>query len=281
MVNEKLSYFVNVRLRQLPFFYKRYRSNTIQRKEIRIIGIIRERNEELLLKDTLDHLSGIVDAIVVFDDASTDHSVEIARSHPAVVEVVCNRRWRKKNRAWEETANRKKLHDVALSYDPEWIFYSDADERFEGDIRGYLLSECPSEVRGVRVSLFDAYMTKSDKQPYKQGVKLYDFRQFFGIERRDILMAWRNIKGVDFRVMDAREPQGIPEKAKVVKFYCQHYGKALSEEQWEETCRYYMEFFPKYSEKWKKRQGKAIHDKSDFNTPLKRWDEVKQKSVRI
>ena len=73
-----------------------------------IIGIIRMRNEELILKDTPDHMASHVDAFVVFDDRSTDGSVDIALNHPKVIEVIVNDRWRK-NRTWEETANRRKL----------------------------------------------------------------------------------------------------------------------------------------------------------------------------
>src|SRR5687768_7262461 len=34
----------------------------------RVVGMIRMRNESLILQDTLDHLARYVDAIVVFDD---------------------------------------------------------------------------------------------------------------------------------------------------------------------------------------------------------------------
>lgn len=241
---------------------------------------MRERNEELLLKDSLDHLAQFVDAIVVFDDASTDNSVEIAKAHPVVIEVIQNKKWRKKHRVWEETANRRKLYKRARSYHPEWFFYSDADERFEGDIRDYLLSGCPEEVMAIRVNLFDAYITANDRNPYEKGVELLNFRKFFGPEKRDIIMIWRNKKPINYIRQDAREPQNIHGK-QVTKFYCQHYGKSLSIEHWEETCEYYVKFFPKYREKWEARRGRAIHEKSDFGNPLYNWSEVKKHSVKL
>lgn len=275
----KIDYFINVKIRQLPLFYKFYKKKMLEKPKV--IGLIRERNEALLLQDTLDHLSQFVDAIVVYDDASTDRSVSIARNHDKVIEVIKAKRWRKTNRLWEEASNRKKLLSRAKKYNPEWFFYCDADERFEGDIKKYLLEECPRDVNSVRIPLLDAYITRNDKDPYKSGRKLFNFRKYFGPERRDILMIWRNGCGADFDQIDAREPKGIIDYKEETKFYCQHYGKSLSIEQWEETCNYYVEHFPKYRDKWQARKGKAIHDRSDFGDKLYPWDEAKLKSYRI
>ena len=277
-MGKDMDYFINVTLRQLPLFY-RISKRRVDTK-IQIIGLMRERNEELLLKDSLDHLAQFVDAIIVFDDASTDKSVEIAKAHPSVIEVIENKKWRGTNRVWEETSNRQMLLSRAKRYNPKWFFYCDADERFEGDIRNYLLNECPQDVSSVRVSLFDAYITSGDKKPYRQGDSLLNFRTYFGPERRDILMIWRNHRGAKFVVKDAREPQ-LSEGSQIVRFHCQHYGKSLSIEHWEETCDYYVEYFPKYRQKWLDRKGKAVHEKSDFSRELYNWKNVKNKSVKI
>lgn len=273
------SYFWHVTLRNASIFFKVKEGLAFKEDRLRIIGLLRVRNESLLLQDTLEHLSRFVDGIIIFDDASTDDSVAIALQHPKVIKVIINKRWRR-NRAWEETANRKKIHDHAKAYKPMWFFYCDADERFEGDIKNFLLKECPLDVAGIRISLFDAYITPSDQRPYKQGESLFGFRKLFGIERRDILMMWRNTPEVAFKVPDAREPQGVRGKI-ITKFFCQHYGKSLSIDHWEETCKYYATFFPKYSEKWKARMGKAVHEESDFGTPLMKWKTVKLSSKRI
>ena len=41
-----------------------------------LIGITRIRNEALILRDTLDYVGKQVDAIVAYDDASTDQTLE-------------------------------------------------------------------------------------------------------------------------------------------------------------------------------------------------------------
>jgi glycosyltransferase involved in cell wall biosynthesis len=244
-----------------------------------LIGLVRERNEALILRDTLDHLARLVDGIVLYDDASDDDSVAIARTHPKVLGIIVNKKWRN-DRAKEETRNRSVLLEWARRYKPEWFLYCDADERFEGDMRQFLLSPDSENVDGIRISLFDAYMTEDDQTPYRKG-EMYNLRQHFGPERRDILMIWRNRPAVHYGGVDAREPRGVPESRVVTRFYCQHYGKALSQEQWEETCEYYRQHFPAYSEKWAARRGKAIHTVSDFGNDLYDWNTVKQRGIRI
>ena len=283
-INTKLlpnfSYIKNVVFRNHRFSYRLIKGAGYKQAKVSVVGMIRLRNESLILEDTLDHLSNLVDGIVIYDDASTDDSVEIARKHNKVIEVVANKKWRASSREWEETANRALLYKRAKKFSKQWLFYLDTDERFEGDIYDYLVNRCHKDVNGIKISLFDAYITAKDKKDYTKGAELYNFRKYFGIERRDILMIWKTSIDAKFKKPDLREPQGISGTIET-KFYCQHYGKALSIQHWEDTCNYYVKNFPKYSEKWAKRMGRAIHNESDFGTRLYPWESVKVKAVKI
>ena len=53
-----------------------------------LIGITRVRNEALGISDTLDYVGSQVDAIIAYDDASTDRTLEILRKHPKVALIV-------------------------------------------------------------------------------------------------------------------------------------------------------------------------------------------------
>ncbi|MPN58123.1 hypothetical protein SDC9_205824 [bioreactor metagenome] len=117
-------------------------------------------------------------------------------------------------------------------------------------------------------------------ESYTKGEQLYNFRKYFGPEKRDILMIWRNNDNIRFWGAAAREP--VIEGKSITKFYCQHYGKSLSIQHWEETCNFYSKYFSaKYKDKWEKRKGKAIHLLSDFGCKLYNWDEVKKHSIDI
>ena len=58
-----------------------------------LIGITRVRNEALILGDTLDFVGRHVDAIIAYDDASTDGTVELLRNYPKVAVIVANGAW--------------------------------------------------------------------------------------------------------------------------------------------------------------------------------------------
>jgi glycosyltransferase involved in cell wall biosynthesis len=245
------------------------------REEIPLVVMLRVRNEELILQDTLNHLSGFADVIVAYEDASTDRTREILRRHPKVALIIENNVWQSgvEARLHSETRHRGLLlKEARKRWNFRWCMCCDADERYVGDIRGFVTKhEHSKEPDAIRISLFDAYMTVTDNAEYQQGQSLLNFRKHFGPECRNILMLWKNTSGVIYRGLDAREPFVSGDIA--VRFYCQHYGKSLSIEHWEDTCEYYVNHFPyePYGKKWEARKGKAIHELSDFGRPLFPW----------
>jgi glycosyltransferase involved in cell wall biosynthesis len=242
-----------------------------------LVGLSRVRNEELLLPDTLDYLSSQVDAIVAYDDASTDATVDILRTHPKVALIVANLSWEQDiaARKLAEGRHRGILLELAREKLPhEWMLCFDPDERVTGDMRGFVAGLGADACDAVRIRLFDAYMTPDGHAPYRQGLPLLNFRKFYGPEERDILMLWRNRPEIGFAEGDGRTPRGTTNVK--TDLYCQHYGKSLSVEHWEETCDYYIRHFPfdTYGKKWMERKGQAIHTESDFGRPLYAWGET-------
>jgi glycosyltransferase involved in cell wall biosynthesis len=242
-----------------------------------LVALTRVRNEALLLPDTLDYLSRHVDAIVAYDDASTDDTVDILRQHPKVALVVANRAWEADMAARKlaEGRHRGLLLDLARAQLPhDWMLCFDPDERVTGDLRGLVAGLAADTCDAVRVKLFDAYMTPDDHAPYSSERALLDFRRFYGPEQRDILMLLRNRPEIVWAESDGRTPRGM--RSVKTDLYCQHYGKSLSVDHWEETCDYYIKHFPHdtYGKKWTERKGKGIHTESDFNRPLYEWGET-------
>lgn len=242
-----------------------------------LISLLRVRNEELILEDTLAHLASFSDFICAYDDASTDKTRAILKAHEKVILIVQNDFWQAgvESRLLAETRHRGLLLQEARKIAAfRWCMCCDADERYIGSIRNFVTQPVEDKPDAIRIRLFDAYMTEGDDRPYLDGMRLKDFRRFFGPECRDILMLWRNSNMAHFVGLDSREPviKGRIEP----KFLCQHYGKSLSYEHWEDTCEYYVKNFPfdTYGKKWASRKGKALHVKSDFDRPLFEWGEA-------
>lgn len=237
----------------------------------RVVGLLRVRNEAAILRDTLDHMSTFCDGgVFVYDDASTDDTVGICRRHPIVSEVICGPFW-DPNRGRAEYRNRACVLDRARALVPSarWLVYQDADERIEFDWE--TLDQLPAHVVGVRMKLFDFYITPGDRDAD------YRHRRLMGPEYRSLLMVFRNHPDLSFHVPDQREVRiGTPGQV-VEAGFVRHYGKAISVAQWDETCDYYSRHFPCYADKWRARKGHAVHDVSDQGRPLITWQEKETK----
>jgi len=233
---------------------------------MKVFGLTRIRNEELIIQDTLDHMDTFCDGIIVYDDSSTDSTLDICKKHKSVIKIIENKNW-SEDRLTAEYASRQELFLEAKRHlgEDDWFVYMDADERIVCDS----LREMMRNADVIAMKLFDVYITEDDKD------KEYWERNMVGIEYRIIPMAYRMSVAKGWKNRNQRECLYDPAKSWVaISGYVKHYGKAISVDEWESTCDYYIKYFSKYSDKWAKRKGKAIHDKSDFGTPLMKWEEV-------
>jgi len=231
---------------------------------MKIIGLTRIRNESQIIDDTLNHMTTFCDSIVVYDDASTDNTVDICRAHPSVVEVVESKVW-DIDRAKAEFQNRQALLTAGRTYaeDDDWFVYMDADEWIDFDFNVNVLKQYDA----IRMKLFDIYITPDDVNIDYLG------RNMIGPEYREIIMAFKNSPNLNYHILDQREVT-LPVGSKILSGgYVKHFGKGISIEQWESTCDYYATKFPVYSKKWNLRRGRPLHSTSDFGNALIHWDE--------
>lgn len=235
---------------------------------MKIVGITRIRNEEKVIGHTLNHLKSFCDTILVYDDCSNDNTVEVCKKNGIVSEVIENKIWEKdpKKRLELEGTQRDEVYRRCLNYNPDWVYYFDADEFIEF----HKPSLFGITANAIRCRFFDFYITEEDVN------KHFLERQYCGLEYREIITLFRPEMGLNF---PHREPF-IPNKKEFTLGKVKHYGKAVSVEEWEKTCDYYANHLYEVnngqliSEKWKKRKGKAIHKKSDFNTDLITWKQT-------
>ncbi len=229
------------------------------------------RNEEHILKDTLDNWSQICNGgIYIYDDCSDDGSVEIAKAHPHVKCVIEGRLW-DPDREKAEWFNRQEVLTRAQedAGPDDWFVYFDADEHLYNFTNYELFNDIT--VGAIACRLYDFYITPEDIE------RVYKDREFIGPEYRTIIFFFRNSPALKYHLPDQRIVTLPPDVNRVVPIHgdIKHYGKGFSVKQWEDTCQYYIRYWPKYADKWRQRVGKAVHDKmlSDFGNPLLKWDD--------
>jgi glycosyltransferase involved in cell wall biosynthesis len=231
---------------------------------MKIFGLTKIRNEEAIIKDTLDNWGQICDEIYVVDDASTDRTVEICQVHPKVKKVQVVSEW-DTDRERAEWVNRQLALTMAQekATPEDWFCYFDADEQLydftDWDLfKKYELISC---------QLFDIYITPKDVD------KSYQQRKWMGPEFRVIPFFFKNSPYLRYWMPDQRVITYDPAVKSVRHGFVKHYSKGISIEQYEATCRYYIDYWPKYSEKWKNRVGKAVKTDmlSDFGNKLIKW----------
>lgn len=232
---------------------------------MKILGVIRVRNEAHILQSTLDHMAIFCERIAVLDEASTDLTRHICLSHPSVtcVETLFEFEEDPTRRREFESWGRQRPLDSGLRLYPqaEWILYMDADERLVFDPEAFDWDSYDS----ASFRLWDYYITPDDVHQGWEG------RTWIGPEYRDIPMLWRVTDDMRFseRILNNGLSRLHPHAGDV-----KHYGKAISVAEWERTCEYYTSYQPEFFRaKWERRKGKAVHICSSFDNNLITWDE--------
>lgn len=229
---------------------------------MKIAAIARIRNEEKIIKNTLDHVGRIVDEIYIYDDCSTDSTVSICKSHPKVKGVIQGKVWQTdpRERKKAEGDLRQAVYELSVKNGADWVYCFDADEYIEFENIDFTKDS-------YFFRLFDFYITEEDKD------KGYLHRQWMGEEYREITMLFKVNPNVKF---NSRVPKNVGKPC--FGGWVKHYGKAISVEEWEKTCDYYINHRWKGVDdelynRWKSRKGKAIHAVSSFGNKLIKWED--------
>lgn len=243
---------------------------------MKIIGLVKVRNEEKIMQEALDHWGRIcTGGIYIYDDVSTDKTVAVCKAHQAVKAVIEGRFWNPDREIAEYENRQAVLLRAKQDAGPDdWFVYFDADERLYFDDWKLLFAP---HVKAIACKLFDIYITPEDKD------KSYLERDWVGPEYRTIVMFFRNSQHLSYDTPDQRIVNLEPGIQVHLSGYVKHFGKGLSVEHWEETCRYYIDHWPKYSAKWQKRLGKAVHTDylSDFGNKLILWNNREEKGFSL
>lgn len=96
---------------------------------------MRCKNEAHILERWLERTSEVADAIVALDDASQDDSYKILKSHPKVITCLQNP---DRGGRWYQVRDLNQLLTEVKRHNPEWIYFSDADELADGRLPNML-----------------------------------------------------------------------------------------------------------------------------------------------
>ena len=250
-----------------------------------MMGALIERNEEAILKDTLDHMAPMCDqGIIAYDDASTDGSVDILKAHDAVFEIIRARSWDPVNVSHQFTEHARMMAERVTARGATWILLMAADERIELesiDLEGLQRGCCDS----VFMRLFDAYMTPGDETPWRGdgSCKHPEGRAWWGPGYRHRMPFFRLHPGLRWWVGESFEPVGLvrPRMHGCIR----HMSRGISPERWDADVEHYLRDFPLWAHAghWVHRKGKAVRADytSVYGKPLIRWKERHDKGVPL
>ena len=135
-------------------------------ENIRLIGFLQIYNESEKgnLERVLKHLSKFCDDIVIYDNGSTDNSREIASKYTKhIIGPKVNDDFR------NELKHKQELLELALSLNPDWIVWLDADEVFDRDGENFgIRALCKyGQTKGIDGFLFQEFNLWKNENQYR------------------------------------------------------------------------------------------------------------------
>lgn len=127
-----------------------------------VVCMMRIKNEERWLAESLAKTSELADAIVILDDGSTDNTPQICKQFPKVLKYVYQ-----DEPDVNEVRDKNRLLKLALECEPDWILALDGDEVLE-DVAPHLIREaianCPAGVAAFELEFLYFW---NDRQHYR------------------------------------------------------------------------------------------------------------------
>ncbi len=123
---------------------------------MKLVAMLRVKDQILTIKECLTKLSELVDAIVIVDNGSIDGTLNIYKEFPKIKII-------KKTKGFNEGRDKCLAHKCAKKLQPDWIVWLDGDEIFEKkatrqDLDRYI--ENP-EINLVRFRMFNFWLSRN------------------------------------------------------------------------------------------------------------------------
>lgn len=240
------------------------------KEEDKLIGLLRIKDEAAIIEDTLNHMAQFCKRVYVFNDASSDYTHQLCRLHPVVAQIISETKW-DNNQEFVQSAQRNTLLEFAKVQEPteSHFIYMDADER----ICNYDFKDC-KKYDVVIMDLFNAVMTEEDDESM---VHMPLKRKYYDPAARQIPFIFSRKAMYHGGIKCERYPKLPPplpgvQPSVIKKGLVQHFGRAISHEEWDATCEHYINNVPVLAEKWKGEKERGAIRKDIKN--LKTWEEI-------
>lgn len=185
-------------------------------RRFRIVGIAQVYNEirKGNIHRFVDHILPVVDELVVYDDASTDGTLEYVMAHTPHVIRGC------RNEFDSEIAHKQQLLERALTLNPDFILWLDADEVLTAGAAEALQHLCASCIeKGLDgIALHELNLWRS--RTWRRTDSLYDDGWFVRLWRVTSGMHYRPAKGLHL----SQHPVTVRRIARACDPAVLHYG---------------------------------------------------------
>jgi len=178
---------------------------------MKIIAILRIKDQMLTIDACLGKLSDLVDDIIVLDNGSTDGTMEAYARYPKVTKIL-------RTEGFNEGRDKIMLLDEAKKSGADWIMWIDGDEIFEKHFsRAAVDRYMRSRHNRVVFRMCNFWLSK-ERFRYDSEYYLYTLHP-----QRSM---WRNIESANFKDQKIHngDIRGVPGKAHISPYRIKHYG---------------------------------------------------------
>ncbi len=194
---------------------------------MKLVAILRVKNEILYIRKCLERLSELVDEIIVLDNGSTDGTLDVYRDFRKLIQLL-------HTEGFDEGRDKIMLLEAAKKRDPDWILWLDGDEIFESSLTREILNNYMKS-KYNRVFFRMCHFWLSEKYYRIDG-------KYFLYTLHPLKSMWKNVDVAYFREKNIHSGDifGVPKPYYVSPYRIKHYGYA-DEEKMKKKYRLYNE----------------------------------------
>ncbi len=178
---------------------------------MKLIGILRIKDQIKVIDECLSKLSDIVDELIIIDNGSTDGTLEAYKKYPKIKKIL-------HTIGYDEGRDKIMLLEEAKKNNPDWIIWIDGDEIFEKHfsrdvVERYMNSKC----NRITFRMCNFWLSK-DQCRYDDQYYLYNLHP-----QRSM---WRNAPNAYFRnkKLHNGDIMGVVGKTFISPYRLKHYG---------------------------------------------------------